>query len=94
MLSQMEEGSLFLEDLEDFIKLNTSEAAKEGIVPASYTETSMVIVGGIPEGTTFKVHFMSPPPLESRRQTLDTLSHPDYSIKLFDSTVRDVLLPL
>lgn len=97
MLSQMEDGVLFLEDFEDYIRLDL-EAVNMGatgplasknpiIAPASYTETSMVIVGGTPEGNTLRVLFISPPPMESRQQTLSLATHPDYAVNLFDSAV-------
>ena len=93
MLSQMEEGALFLEDFEDFIKLElgavSADATGPIITPASYTETSMVIVGGIPEGNILRVLFISPPPMEPRQQTLSLATYPSYSINLFDSIVHD-----
>lgn len=76
MLSQIFEDELFLEDPEDYIKLEISDTAT--ILPALYTETSMVIVGGFPCGEKFQVEFMSPAPLESRIQSTESLSHPTY----------------
>lgn len=92
MLSQMEEGTLFLEDSEDFIRLDLGPADPDAAGPtvtlASYTETSIVIVGGVPEGNTLRVLFISPPPIEPRQQTLSLATHPNYAINLFDSAVR------
>lgn len=80
MLSQIEEDEVFLEDLEDNIKLDLSAVAT--VLPALYTETSMVIVGGYPNGDTFRVELISPPPLEKRSQSIGTLSHPVYHLGL------------
>lgn len=100
MLSQMEENALFLEDFEDFIKLEIPKAANTDIdvaadasisakiAPASYTETSMVIVSGFPKGNVLQVLFMSPPPIEARLQTLSLATYPNYAINFFDSAVH------
>jgi DNA polymerase epsilon subunit 2 len=95
MLSVIEEQVLYLEDTEDYIKLDLGmlggiiENESDTVLPALYTEGMMVVVAGLPNGDSFTVEFMSPPPLESRQQSLATLSHPKYNIGLSMTTATE-----
>lgn len=85
MLAEVEEDTIYLEDGEDHVKLDISKDSE--ILPAIYTETSIVIVGGTPNGSSFKVDFISPPPIESRQKSLCKSSFPIHTSSISDSIV-------
>jgi DNA polymerase epsilon subunit 2 len=87
VLSFVEEGRLYLEDPEDSIRLDLTNV--DNFIPALYTETSMVVVGGSPNGDCFSVEFISPPPLESRVLSTETISYPNL---LAGSAIADSML--
>lgn len=79
MLSMIEEEQVYLEDPEESIRLDFAfPAGHENLIPALYTETSMVVLGGSPQGDTFRVDFISPPPCEARLLSMSarSFSHP------------------
>src|ERR1700721_2779295 len=74
MLSQLEEGRFFLEDPEDNISLDLSDAKIQGGI---FCEGCMVVAeGSINEGI-FKVSKLRMPPIESRARTCSLQSYPD-----------------
>ena len=74
MLTQPEEGSWFLEDLESTIKLDLSRTRSFSVL---FTEGSQVILQGTFSGNTFKVQVMGFPPSEERDATLSAMSIED-----------------
>jgi len=85
MLAEIEEDTIYLEDGEDNIKLDIGKASE--ILPATYTEASVIIVGGTLNGNAFKVDLIAPPPIESRQKTLGKSSFPNYGLPISDSIV-------
>lgn len=79
MLSVIEEDQIYLEDPEESVKLELVVSGNDAHYnPSLYTETSMVVVGGHPNGDTFRVDFIAPPPCESRFGSMGSVSHPVY----------------
>lgn len=76
MLTQLEEGSWFLEDLNGSVRLDLSQAC---VTAGLHTECSFVIAQGClieveGEEPLFRVNFMGTPPSESREDSLNALS--------------------
>lgn len=78
MLSQLKEGKWFLEDLDDRVELDLSEAElKMGL----FTETCFVLVDGLyMDDARLKVSQIAMPPCEAK----DTSQYPLFSRFLFD----------
>lgn len=76
MLTQLEEGSWFLEDLNGSVKLDLSQAS---VTPGLHTECSFAIAQGhlietLNQESIFHVSAMGTPPLEKREESLNAMS--------------------
>lgn len=81
MLSLVEEDVVYLEDPEDHLRLDLSplQQAERGF----YLETMLVVVGGRPNGDSFLVDFICPPPtVQSALLASSNSSLPSHGVHL------------
>ncbi|KAJ2552087.1 DNA-directed DNA polymerase epsilon, subunit B [Coemansia sp. RSA 1933] len=79
MLSQLEEGKLFLEDKAGSIELDLSQMKKNGkAANGLFTESSFVLVDGYVEDATFVVEEMGLPPPETKDRTRAAFPNIDF----------------
>ncbi|KAM0786892.1 hypothetical protein ACM66B_002316 [Microbotryomycetes sp. NB124-2] len=76
LLTRMEDGALYLEDLDDKVELDLSEATPES---GLFTEGSFVLVDGdYTAESVFKVYEMGHPPSERRAEARKVHGHHDF----------------
>ncbi|GAA6062035.1 hypothetical protein JCM10212_005468 [Sporobolomyces blumeae] len=76
LLTRMEDGEFYLEDLDDKVKLDLSEATPES---GLFTEGSFVLVDGdYTHDSIFKVQEMGHPPSERRDEAMKIHGHHDF----------------
>ncbi|KAM0752277.1 DNA polymerase epsilon, subunit B [Meredithblackwellia eburnea MCA 4105] len=76
LLARMEDGAFYLEDLDDKVELDLSEATPES---GLFTEGSFVLVDGdYMANSTFKVNEMGHPPSEPRKDAMKIFGHHDF----------------
>ncbi|KAK4052790.1 DNA-directed DNA polymerase epsilon, subunit B [Microbotryomycetes sp. JL201] len=76
LLTRMEDGALYLEDLDDKVELDLSEATPES---GLFTEGSFVLVDGdYTTESVFKVYEMGHPPSERRAEARKVHGHHDF----------------
>lgn len=75
MLTEMVEGQWFLEDPEEFIKLDFSRV--KSVMDGYYCEGAMVLVEGYSTEESFEVHTIEMVPAEQASITRSLQSHPD-----------------
>lgn len=75
LLSQIVEGQYFLEDPEDYVRLDFSQLGEAE--PGVYTEGSMVLIQGVSKVDCFQVHHMAMPPSEPPSLTRQLQPYPD-----------------
>lgn len=91
MLSQLEEGKFFLEDPEDNVQLDLSEATTQGGI---FCEGCMVIAEGCLKDGIFRVSKLKMPPVESRARTCTLQSYPDILQSFKIEETRETLTSL
>ncbi|KDE08141.1 hypothetical protein MVLG_01622 [Microbotryum lychnidis-dioicae p1A1 Lamole] len=76
LLTRMEDGAFYLEDLDDKVELDLSEATPE---TGLFTEGSFVLLDGdYTLQSTFKVSEMGHPPCERREEAMKLYGHHDF----------------